>query len=147
MFSRLVTVLSTVLAVTTMSVSAALSDCRINPNTTDPAITRALAGRWFVESFEASVNMKSKTIEEYLPTGVWSYQQENCSTLSGYTTCSQAQGHGLWMATKQSNGIFITVKILGDTSGRQNICPGWAVSFRDANTFINQRGGIFRRLR
>ncbi len=146
MFSRLVTVLSTVLAVTTMSVSAALSECQVNPNATNPAITRALAGYWYNESSVASLNMKSRTIYEYLPTGVWSYKQETCGTMSGYTTCSQAQGHGLWMATKQSNGIFITVKILGDTSGRKNICPGWTASFRNANTFISN-GGLYYRQR
>lgn len=142
MFPRLLIVLSTILAVSTISVSAALSDCRIDPNATDRAITRSLAGYWYSESYVPSLGSKSQTITEYLPTGVWSYKQQTCMTAYGYTTCSNAQGHGLWTANRQSNGIFITVKILDDTSNRKNVCPGWFVRFRDANTLIGNDGSL-----
>jgi hypothetical protein len=145
MFSRLLTVVSTILAVSTVSVSAAFADCRINP--TDPAITKKLAGYWYSETYQSSLGYTSKTITEFLPTGVWSYQQQTCGTLSGYTTCSNAQGHGLWMANRQSNSIFITLKFLDDTSGRKNICPGRYYRFQNANTLIDQYGTRYSRRR
>jgi hypothetical protein len=147
MFSRLFTFLSTtVLAISSIAVPAALSQCQypVNPNGSDPSVARMLAGNWYNESTNRQLMypVVTKTISEYLPTGVFSYKQQGCSNIQGYMSCKEYYGHGYWMATRQGNGIYVRLQF-SDLS-RTNVCTGGLISFRDANTFISQDGSRLR---
>jgi hypothetical protein len=143
MLTRFLTTLSTLLAVSTIAVPAAFSQCAypVNPNTTDPVVARQIVGTWYSEIKNSQLGMVQQIYQTFLNTGVFEYQDRTCTSVS----CSQNYGHGYWAGRRQANSIYLRVQF--SDLNRTNQCTGVAVRFKNSNTMVSANGNVYHRVR
>lgn len=128
------------------TVDAALTaDWQRRLQTSEAAAVGVLVGSWVNESYNATVNMTVTTRISYLATGVMDFSTRTCSTMMGYTSCSDDMGHGLFTAHAQPDGsLFVTRNISSLT--RTSQCGGNGVR-QQGDTLVDSQGGVWTRLR
>lgn len=128
----------------TTTTAMAVCPSPVKPDATDPAVRQLVVGTWYSETRSAQSGMTQQMYQTFSPIGVFEYRDQTCGNMPG-VPCSENYGHGVWMATRQPNGM-IYIRVQFSDLKRQNECTGWGASFPDANTMLNVNGGGARRV-
>lgn len=101
----------------------------------EQAAMQQVAGTWYVETAYQETGAVQRLYATYDANGLFSYQDETCSSIS----CSQNQGYGQWVARSQADGSVYIMLNVSDLN-RTNECTGFAATIQ-GNQMFTQGGG------
>jgi hypothetical protein len=96
----------------------------------DQAAMQQVAGTWYIENVSQELGAVQQMQQTYDANGLFSYQDETCVNGS----CSQNQGHGMWVAKTETDGSIYVMINVSDLN-RTNECTGFAATIQGNQMF------------